>query len=560
MAAGFMVMGGVLIAVVSTALRRLEGSLSRARRAEEAVREADERLRLALDAASVGTWSMDAETGVVDWARNVDRVLGLPRPALPRSREEALAWVHPDDRAAAVAAVAEVSAGRAPEYRTEQRLVAPDGRVTWVETRARIRVAGRSGKRWLTGTLVDVTARKVVEQRRQEAQAVLLALAGSEAVRRADRRAALRELTEAGTRLLDVGRCGIWLLEDGGRALRCLDLFQRGRARHDEGTTIAVGAYPAYFAALAAERVIAADDARADPRTRQMETDYLAAFGITAMLDAPVFLEGRMAGVICHEHVGDEPRVWSADEQTLAGSLADCVARALEALARAEGRARLERAYAELGVLSRRMESAKEEERRRIARELHDELGQTVTAMKINLQLAAGDAAAGDGRWTADMLALADRTIQVVRQLTHTLRPPLLDELGLVPALRAFLEEQERRSTVRCGLEAPDSVAPLPPEIEIAVFRVVQESVTNALRHARARAVQVAVRRTDGRIEIEARDDGAGFDVESVVGRALDGSSLGLVGMRERVRTLGGTFAVSSRPGAGTQITVSLPV
>src|SRR4029079_8522057 len=115
--------------------------------------------------------------------------------------------------------------------------------------------------------------------------------------------------------------------------------------------------------------------------------------------------------------VGSGPRLWSADEQTVAGSLGDCVARALEALARAEARARLERAYAELGVLSRRVESAKEEERRRIARELHAELWQTVTAMKINLQLAAGEAPGGGGGWIADMLALADRTIQVVREL-----------------------------------------------------------------------------------------------------------------------------------------------
>jgi signal transduction histidine kinase len=221
-------------------------------------------------------------------------------------------------------------------------------------------------------------------------------------------------------------------------------------------------------------------------------------------------------------------------------------------------------AYERLGQLHRRLEAAKEDERRFIAHELHDELGQTVTAMKINLQLAAS--AAGPERdtvWIADMVALADRTIQTVRQLVQALRPPLLDELGLVAALRAFLDEQERRAGLRCTLEAPDALdalPALPAEIEIVAFRVVQEGVDNALNHARARAVVVSLRRLAQRLQVVVRDDGGGFDVEAAFARALDGNSLGLVGMRERARTLGGTFSVSSRLGAGTEIRVDLPV
>jgi PAS domain S-box-containing protein len=561
MSFAYFLIGGVTVVLVSAAFRRMGQSLAQTRAAEGALRESDERLRFALDAAAVGTWSMDLASGLVDWSRNVDRVLGVPREALPRTRAESLALVHPDDREAVAAEIADVEAGRTPDFRAEHRLITAEGRVRWVDTRARIRTDGRTGARRLTGTMVDVTARRTLEARRREAQATLLALAGSAAVRRGDRAAALRELTEAGTSLLGTARCGVWLLEEGDTSLRCLDLYEARPGRHSSGAAVAVGSAPAYFQALARQRAIAADDARADPRTRELDAGYLTPLGISAMLDAPVFLEGRMAGVICHEHVGSGPRAWTAEEQGLAGSLADCVARALEALARADGRRRLERAYDELGALSRRMETAKEEERRRIAHELHDELGQTVTAMKINLQIAAG--AAGPGRdtgWIADMVALADRTIQVVRRLVQTLRPPLLDELGLVVALRALLEEQERRAGLRCTLEAPEALRALPDEIAMAAFRVVQESVDNALLHAHARAVAVTLRRPAERLEIVVRDDGGGFDVEAALARALDGNSLGLVGMRERARALGGTFSVSSRLGAGTEVRVELPV
>lgn len=557
------VLGGVLIVVVATAFRRVAESLRRARAAEAGIREGDERLRFALDAAAVGTWSMDVKSGVVDWSRNVDRVVGVDRERLPRNREEALALIHPDDRPAGAAAFDDVLSGRTPELRTDHRLLTPDGRVIWVETRARIRRDSRTGAPRLTGTMVDVSARLEAEARRAQAQATLLVLAGSAAVRRGDREAALRELTEAGTRLLGAARCGVWLLEEDGRVLRCVHLHEAESGDHARGPAIDAAAAPAYFEALTGARCIAAADAAADPRTRELGAGYLAPNQIAALLDAPIFLEGRVAGVLCHEHVGREPRVWTDEEEELAGSLADCVARALEALARAEARERLQRAYDELGALSRRMETAKEEERRRIAHELHDELGQTVTAMKINLQLAgAPDAPPPAPGWVADMVGLADRTIQVVRALSHSLRPPLLDELGLVAALRAFLEEQGWRANLSCKLDAPEDLGKLPPEIEIVAFRVVQEAVTNAVRHAQARSVRVSIARAEGTLRVSVRDDGRGFDVEAAFARAIDGGNLGLVGMRERARALGGKFEVRGKAGdeGGAQVSVELPV
>jgi signal transduction histidine kinase len=226
-----------------------------------------------------------------------------------------------------------------------------------------------------------------------------------------------------------------------------------------------------------------------------------------------------------------------------------------------ESRTRLARAYDELGQVARRADATREDERRRISRELHDELGQALAAMKINLQLAAnGIDVANGARRIADTVALTERTIQCVRELSRVLRPPLLDELGLAPALQAFLDEQGERSGLHCELQTSSSSSDVvPDEIKIAAFRIVQEAVTNVLRHAHARSVLVVLQDDAGRFRISVRDDGEGFDVAGVLERARGGGHLGLIGMRERVRGLGGTWTVHSAPGRGTAIDAELP-
>ncbi len=218
-------------------------------------------------------------------------------------------------------------------------------------------------------------------------------------------------------------------------------------------------------------------------------------------------------------------------------------------------------AYGRLRALTRRLEAAKEDERRRIARELHDELGQALTAAKITLDLAeragAGGAGGGGMEGTASLL---ERIIDRVRDLSLDLRPPLLDERGLVPALRGYLEAQSRRTGVAIEVDAPPDIGRFPPELEIAGFRVIQESVTNALRHAAAARIAVRVARTGDGIEVAVRDDGRGFDLDAAMVRAGEGRHLGLLGIRERVEMLGGRAEIRSAPGQGTEIRATLPL
>jgi signal transduction histidine kinase/ligand-binding sensor domain-containing protein len=229
--------------------------------------------------------------------------------------------------------------------------------------------------------------------------------------------------------------------------------------------------------------------------------------------------------------------------------------------AQASGAA-LHLAYERLQTLTRRIEAVAEEERRRIAHELHDEMGQILTAAKINLQLlsSAPDPEARLKRME-DTLALIDDMISRVRALSLDLRPPLLDELGLMPALRAYAESQARRADLAISIETPPSAERFSAQIEITAFRVIQEAVTNAIRHARARRVEITVELGSAALELTVRDDGCGFDAALLQAREAAGEGhLGLAGIRQRVQLLGGDVSIRSEAGAGTRIEVAIPL
>ena len=212
----------------------------------------------------------------------------------------------------------------------------------------------------------------------------------------------------------------------------------------------------------------------------------------------------------------------------------------------------------ELTELSARLVSAQEEERRNISRELHDEVGQSLSA----LLMEAGNAAAATNvpadvdhiRQHVDSIKkLAEASVNIIRNMTLLLRPSMLDDFGLVPALEWQAREVSKRTGIRVQVTAADSAGELPDDLKTCIYRVVQEALHNCARHAQARSVRVVVRQEGSKIILSVEDDGRGFDARRVRG-------LGLVGMEERVRHLGGAFHVRSTPGTGTKVDVELPL
>jgi len=206
-----------------------------------------------------------------------------------------------------------------------------------------------------------------------------------------------------------------------------------------------------------------------------------------------------------------------------------------------DGRRALEERNLQLEQLTHQLLRAQEDERRRIARELHDQAGQVLTAVKIELDL--------EGRREAS--EMVGQALAQVRDLSNLLRPSVLD-LGLVPALRGLVEDFGRRTRVDAALEIDEPLAPFGPELEVALFRVVQEALTNVARHAAAGRVDVRVGVENGSVRLAVEDDGRGFAGEPT-------PHLGLLGIRERVTALGGALAIESAPGQGFRLEATIP-
>lgn len=212
-------------------------------------------------------------------------------------------------------------------------------------------------------------------------------------------------------------------------------------------------------------------------------------------------------------------------------------------------------------ALSRQLLAVQERERRSLAVELHDEIGQVLTAVKLRLlQLGQEGSLKRAEPVLTESLQSVDEALQQIRQMSLNLRPSLLDDLGLEPALRWLLDRYNREGGAAARLIARLGAARLPATVEVVCFRLVQEALTNVRRHAKARRVLVFLKRRANGLALTVRDDGAGFDVRTALAAASSGESLGLLGMQERVRFAGGLFTITSTPGRGTRLRVWIPM
>jgi signal transduction histidine kinase len=212
-------------------------------------------------------------------------------------------------------------------------------------------------------------------------------------------------------------------------------------------------------------------------------------------------------------------------------------------------------AQGKLKELSARLVDAQEQERRAISRELHDEVGQSLSALLMELG-NLGAVAPGDAELRSHVESirkLAESSVNVVRNMALLLRPSMLDDLGLVPALQWQAREISKRTGMAVTVDADNVADDLPEEIKTCIYRVVQEALNNCARHALARSVRIQVVQESGRIHLSVADDGQGFD-------SMDTRGLGLLGMEERVTHLHGRFQLQSAPGHGARLRIEIPL
>jgi two-component system, NarL family, sensor histidine kinase UhpB len=207
---------------------------------------------------------------------------------------------------------------------------------------------------------------------------------------------------------------------------------------------------------------------------------------------------------------------------------------------------------ASVSDISRQLLQAQEEERRRITRELHDETGQALMVLRFQLEMLAAEAKDEAQRTrTQESLALLDRTIDGLRRTIARLSPRVLEELGLVAALRKQAQLLAKQTGVRVHLDLAEDVEELDHDVQVAVYRSVQEALHNIAKHARARNVNVRLRHQSRRLSLEIEDDGVGFMPRTATDRGF-----GIKGMRERATALGGSTRIHSQPGKGTRVRV----
>jgi signal transduction histidine kinase len=472
-------------------------------------RDDAERLRLALQAGGIGVFDVELPWQTGWFSDGVLQVLGYG----PEWRDAFAAGfqplVHPDDLVEVQRARRAVLESGQGGFDAEFRCMAAGGRWQWVRAVAHVteRVAeGRS--RRLLGTLQDVDARRRAEEALRRSTADL----------------------EQAQRLAGVGSWR-WCIE-GDRVEWSPTLYEVLRM-DPEGPAVNVAGLgrilmPESLACLrAAIQAAITTGASYELELQMLRGDGTLGWAV-ARGEARFDSAGRVAG--------------------LAGTLQDITERKRYEIALREARDQVRR-------LSGHLEDELDRERKRIAMDVHDELGQRLTAMRMRLDWLQASVAGADTQAIDSVRALIDETIEVTRNVALNLRPPALD-VGLVAALEWLAEDFTLRlETAICIVDAPAGDIRLEDRHALALFRIAQESLTNVARHAEATTVRIRLALVGPWLQLEVRDDGRGFDVEA----ARAQGHFGLLGLRERALRLGAVLDIDSRPGEGTAVRLTMP-
>ena len=278
----------------------------------------------------------------------------------------------------------------------------------------------------------------------------------------------------------------------------------------------------------------------------------------TCHATVPLLTRSRVLGVI--NILSDDPARFSVADLSLLGAIGRQLGVAIE---NARLWDELKRREALRGQLLREAITAEEEVRRRIARELHDEIAQSMTSVVVGLKAAEAVLPTQPSRSEEILSGLRASVSQTVKELHHIvydLRPTLLDDLGLVPALRWYAQSRLEENGIKVSVQVTGQPKRLPTEVETALFRVAQEAMTNIVRHSGAGRVWLTLSFEDATVSLQIKDNGRGFDLSQTLDVRSDRQGFGLLGIRERATLLGGTFELEASPGRGTELYVQVPL
>jgi PAS domain S-box-containing protein len=509
-----------------------------------AIASLERQLKVAQQITRIGSWEWDVGENVVTWSDELYRIYGLP-VGMPMTFETFLACVHPADRDSVQRQIAE-ALQRGGRFAYGERIVRPDGEIRELDSVCEVAMQDGQAVR-LVGTCRDVTEERERDRMLQRVQQ--LELGERRALEMLANGATLPHILEHIARVIEAldrdALVSIQTLDPTGTRIRhaaapslpaeynrAIDGIQIGPAVGSCGTAV-------YRGELVIVGDIATDALWADYR------ELARAHDLRACWSSPLIgSEGNVIGTFATYY--RRPRVPDA-------AALDLVKRASHVAGIVIERRQLDD---RMRALTERTEGIREDERTRIAREIHDELGQALTVLKMDIAWVARRAS--DPKLEAKLAEMShatDEVISSVRRISADLRPGILDDLGLEAAIEWQLEDFAKHTGVAVALESRIGDPRLDRTVATTAFRICQEALTNVARHAKATRVDVTLRIKAGQLELEIADDGVG-----VPERTNTIGSLGLLGMRERARRLGGECEVRRRVPTGTAVQVQLPV
>jgi PAS domain S-box-containing protein len=493
---------------------REQGALEARLEAEQAVRASEERLRLAQQAAGIGTFERDVRTGVVNWTPEMEAIYGLPPGGFGQTQTAFENLIHPDDRAR-VMEVVDSALKTGQQTTAEWRVLWPDGSIHWIAGRWQVFMNELGEPLRVLGTNMDVTGRKRTEEellevnRSLEAQAALLQS-------REELLKIFVKSVPAGVAMLD-------------RDMRYLQVSERWCEDHSVASSQVLGR--SHYELFP------------DIPQRWKEMHRRALEGETLRVDEDRW--DREDGTTAW--VRWEIRPWRTPTGIVGGVLIF-----------AEDITHHKKMEEAISGMSRKLIESQEQERVRIGRELHDDIGQRLALLAVELQQLQQDSVTLP-EVLSRMGELQKQTTEIatdVQSLSHELHTSKLEYLGLAVAMRSFCREFGEHHKVEIDFQSHDLASPVPPDISLCLYRVLQEALHNSAKHSGGGHLEVQLWGTSDQIYLTVRDSGLGFDSEA----AKESRGLGLISMQERVKLVNGTLSIESRPKRGTTICARVPL